>query len=284
MAALIQSATITRSLAPGLPVARIGERINPTGKHQQQQWLAAGELDFVVDLAARQEQGGAEVIGVNVGLPGAEEEELLVEAVSRLAEATTLPLYIDSSQPRALMAARRVYPHKPLVGSCTGEDGSYQPLLEFLAEHPAALVVMLNDEKGISPRAEDRLRVAAKVEDYARQVGFPTQDLVFDCLAMAVGADPQAGRVCLECIRGLAAQGKATIIGLSNVSYGMPWRGLLNQAFAAMAVSAGVGAVIYNPNTPGLSDALLAADVLAGRDDFAGRFLEHYRRNAPEEA
>ena len=283
MAATIQSETHTRSLGPGLPVARIGERINPTGKPRQQGWLAAGELDFLAELAAEQEQGGAEVIGVNVGLPGGDEEALLVEAVERLARATTLPLYIDSSQPRALMAARRAYPHKPLVGSCTGEEGSYQPLLEFLAEHPAALVVMLNDEKGISPRVEDRLAVAAKVEDYARRVGFSPQDLVFDCLALTVGADPRAGLVCLECIRALAAQGKATIIGLSNVSYGMPWRGLLNQAFAAMAVSAGLAAAIYNPNSPGLSRALLAADVLAARDDYAARFLEYYRREQGED-
>ncbi len=273
----IHSQSRRLEFGPDLPLLLVGERINPSGKAELQADLLAGKLDRLDTLAREQEAAGAQVLGVNLGLAGADEARLLVRAVEHLVRDCQMPLYLDSSLPQALQAARLSCPHKPLLGSCTGEEHSYRPLLDFACQHPAAVVVLLHQEGGIPSQAKERLAVADKVLDYAQRISFPPEDLVFDCLALAVGADPMAARVCLDCISTLAGRGLSTIVGLSNVSFGLPLRQSFNRAFAAMAVAAGLAAVILNPNSPGMVDSVLAAEVLAARDPYAGRFLAHYR-------
>jgi 5-methyltetrahydrofolate--homocysteine methyltransferase len=265
------------SLGPDRPTVIIGERINPTGKPQLQEKIKKGDLGFLPELVQAQEKAHVDMIGVNLGLPGIAEKDLLCQAAEAVGRISDRPLYIDSSLPEALIAAWEGYPPKPLIGSCTGEERSYKPLMERFLPRPPTLVVMLHDEQGIAARARERLRVADKVLHQTVQIGFPADCLVFDCLAMTVGADPLAGKECLGCIRELAAQGLATIIGLSNISFGMPERNLFNKGFAAMAVEAGLAAVILNPNAPELVAAVKAADVLAGRDPYAQGFLDYYR-------
>ncbi|MBL7204267.1 MAG: dihydropteroate synthase [Desulfobacteraceae bacterium] len=265
------------NFGPGLPAVRIGERINPTGKPKMQESIMNGDLSFLGKLAQEQEAAGANALGVNIGMHGIDEKSLLVRAVQELEEITSLPLYIDSSQPEALIAARGAYPHKPLVGSCTGEDRSYKPLMEAFLDQPAVLVVMLNDERGVSTKAEERLEVAEKILAYADATGFHKEDLVLDCMGMAVGAEPTAALECLKCIKELSNQGLSTIIGLSNVSFGMPMRNAFNRAFVAMAISAGLSAAILNPNSTEMVETVMAADVLANRDPYAMNFLEFFR-------
>jgi 5-methyltetrahydrofolate--homocysteine methyltransferase len=265
------------TLGPGQPTVIIGERINPTGKPQLQEKIRKGDLFFLPELVGAQEKAWADMIGVNVGLPGTAEKELLCQAVEAVSRISDRPLYLDSSLPEALIVAWENYPYKPLVGSCTGEDRSYKMLMERFLPRPPALVVMLHDEQGIAKQAKDRLRVAEKVLNQAVQMGYPVDSLVFDCLAMTVGADPLAGKECLDCIRELAGQGLPTLIGLSNISFGMPERTLFNKVFAAMAVKAGVAGLILNPNSPELVAAVKAADVLSNRDPYATLFLEYYR-------
>ncbi len=261
----------------GLPALRIGERINPTGKPKLQESIMKGDLSFLAALAREQERAGANVLGVNVGMHGIDEKDLLVRAVHELEGITSLPLYIDSSEPEALIAAREIYPYKPLVGSCTGEDVSYKPLMEAFVDQPVALVVMLNDEKGVSAKAQDRLEVADRILEYAENTGFNKEDLVLDCMAMAVGAEPTAALECLKCIKALSDRGLSTIIGLSNVSFGMPMRNVFNRTFVAIAVSAGLSAAILNPNTTEMVETVMAADVMTNRDPYATNFLESFR-------
>ena len=274
---VIESKDSVLNFGPGLPAVRIGERINPTGKPKIQESIMKGDLSFLAALAREQEAAGANVLGVNVGMHGIDEKELLAQAVRALDGNTSLPLYIDSSQPEALIAARKAYPYKPLVGSCTGEDASFKPLMEVFVDLPVALVVMLNDERGVSAKAEDRLEIAERILEYADKTGFNKENLVLDCMAMAVGADPTASLECLKCIKELSNQGLSTIIGLSNVSFGMPMRNVFNRAFVAMAISAGLSAAILNPNTTEMVETVMAADVLTHRDPYAINFLECFR-------
>ncbi len=279
--ATIRSQGRTLEFGPGHPTARIGERINPTGKTKIQNLILQRDLGWLDHLVREQEEAGANVLGINLGIPGVDEAELLVRAVERVSEISRLPLYLDSSIKSALMSAVEAYPHTPLVGSATGEEKSYKPLMEFLEDRAIPLVVMLNDEKGVSRKAVDRVRVAEKVLDYGAKIGFEPQNLVFDCIAMTVAADPSAALETLECIRTVSQDlGCATIIGLSNVSFGLPERRIFNRAFVSMAVLCGLSAAIFNPNSMEMTETILAADVLAGRDDYAINYLEFYRRKA----
>lgn len=275
---IVKSHSRSVEFGPGLPVARVGERINPTGKTGMQENIKNGDLSWIADLAREQERGGANVLGVNVGMPGIDEPAVLTDAIAFASDASQLPLYIDSSVPKALMSALESYPHVPLVGSATGEESSYKEFLDFIKGRDAVPVIMLSDEKGVPKTAGERIRIADKVLDYCASIGYNVKTPVFDCMAMSVGVDPAAGRETLECIRVLSAERNAsTIIGLSNVSFGMPDRVIFNRAYAAMAVASGLSAAILNPNAPDAIETVMAADVLVERDEFAIQYLEWYR-------
>jgi 5-methyltetrahydrofolate--homocysteine methyltransferase len=276
METILQGKTSTVRISPELPTVIIGERINPTGKEKLAQALSVGDLSLVQELALSQVEAGAAVLDVNVGAAGVDEVALLPRAVEAVFEAVDVPVCVDTPDPEALAAALAVCPGKPLVNSVNGEEEKLAAVLPLVAERGAAVIGLLMDDDGIPPTPEQRLAVALKIRARAAELGIPAENVIFDPLILAVGAEPQAGRVGLETIRLLRAELDANITaGASNVSFGMPERGLLNRTFMAMAIACGVNCPISHPAH--LCDTILAADVLLGRDEYGMCYIKACR-------
>jgi 5-methyltetrahydrofolate--homocysteine methyltransferase len=272
METILKGKAITVHIGPELPTVIIGERINPTGKRKLAEALLAGDLSLVQELARAQVGAGAGVLDVNVGAAGVDEVSLLPCAVEAVAEVVDVPICVDTANPAALAAALAVCPGKPLVNSVNGEEDKLAAVLPLLAERHVAVIALLMDDDGIPATPGRRLEVARKIRDRAAALGIPPEDVIFDPLVLAVAADTGAGQVALETIRLLRAELDANITcGASNVSFGMPDRHLLNQAFLAMAIACGVNCPISHPAH--LCDTILAADVLLGRDEYSLRYI-----------
>ena len=264
-------------IAPDRPTVLIGERINPTGRKRLAAELVAGNVEVVKAEALAQVVAGADVIDVNVGAVGVDQVTLLPRAVEMVQEAVDVPLSIDTPDPAALAAALKVYQGKPLVNSVNGEEKNLSRVLPLVAEHGAVVIGLCMDEGGISDDPHKRLEIARKIVERAEGLGIPREDVLIDCLALTVGADPQAALVTLEAIRLVRAElGVNMTLGASNVSFGLPNREVLNPVFLAMAIREGVNVPIVNAAR--VKQAILAADVLLGRDEFAMRYIKDYRR------
>ena len=261
--------------APSAPPILIGERINPTGKPAFQAALRAGDLAPALREAVLQKDDGAQVLDVNVGVPGADEPALLLRLVSELQAVTELPLQIDTSDPAALAPALRIYNGKPLINSVNGKRESLESVLPLVARYGGVLVGLTLDEAGIPADPADRLRIALRIRDAALEAGIPPSDLLFDPLAMAASADPAAPLATLESLRLLKAQGFKTSLGLSNISFGLPRRPLLNATFLALAIQAGLDAAILNPHSTPILDALHAASALLRRDPSFSSYIPY---------
>ncbi len=252
----------------------IGERINPTGRKKLQQDVAEGRFLLVRSEARRQAAAGAQALDVNVGVPGVDEATAMREAVLAVQEAASLPLCVDSSTPAALEAGLAATVGKPLVNSASGEAGRLEAVLPLARRFGAALIFLALDDGGIPPTAAGRLAVAERLTRAAEEAGFPREDIFIDCLAMAVGADQASALETLETVRLVKERlGVRTVLGLSNVSFGMPERPLLNATFLAMALAAGLDAVIMNPLDQATMDTVLAARVLLRRDTDARQYV-----------
>lgn len=239
----------------------VGERINPTGKKQLREALQAGDLALVQTLAVQQEAAGAAVLDVNVGAPGVDELTLLPAAVKAVQAVSGLPLMLDSANPKALAAALRVCTGKPVVNSTSGEAHKLATVLPLCKKYGAAVVGLALDDDGIPSGAAGRLAVAGKILEHALLAGIPREDVWIDCLVMAVGAEPAAALATLDALRLVKEKlGLVTVLGVSNVSFGLPGRPLLNRSFLAMALGCGLDAAIMNP-----SDGEMAAALAAGR-------------------
>ncbi len=260
---------------PSAPPILIGERINPTGKPAFQAALRAGDLAPALREAVLQKDDGAQVLDVNVGVPGADEPALLLRLVSELQAVTELPLQIDTSDPAALAPALRIYNGKPLINSVNGKRESLEAVLPLVARYGGVLVALTLDEKGIPSDPADRLRIALRIRDAATEAGIPPSDLLFDPLAMAASADPAAPLATLESLRLLKAQGFKTSLGLSNISFGLPRRPLLNATFLSLAIQAGLDAAILNPHSAPILDALHAASALLRRDPSFSAYIPY---------
>jgi 5-methyltetrahydrofolate--homocysteine methyltransferase len=259
------------------PTVLIGERINPTGKKKLAEALKAGDLEIVRKEALAQTQAGADIIDVNVGVFGIDEAALLPKAVQAVMETVDTPLCLDSSNPDALEAALKVYKGKPLVNSVTGEEHSLKRILPLIKEYGAAVIGLVQDEDGIPKDTEGRVRVAHKIVERAEAAGIPREDLVIDCLAFAVGAEPASGAAVIEAIRRIRAElGVNMTLGASNVSFGLPDRELLNNAFVVIATAAGATCLIVDAAK--VRSIILAADLVLGRDKRARRYIEAYRQ------
>jgi 5-methyltetrahydrofolate--homocysteine methyltransferase len=264
------------------PTVLIGERINPTGKKKLAEALKAGDLEIVRKEALAQTQAGADIIDVNVGIFGIDEAALLPKAVQAVMETVDTPLCLDSSNPDALEAALKVYKGKPLVNSVTGEEHSLKRVLPLIKKHRAAVIGLVQDDDGIPKDAEGRVRVAHKIVKRAEAAGIPREDLVIDCLAFAVGAEPASGAAVMEAIRRIKAElGVNMTMGASNVSFGLPDRELLNNAFVVMATAAGATCLIVDAAK--VRSIILAADLVLGRDKRARRYIEAYRQRPKQE-
>jgi 5-methyltetrahydrofolate--homocysteine methyltransferase len=269
-------------IGDNLPTVLIGERINPTGKKKLAEALKAGDLEIVRKEALAQMQAGADIIDVNVGVFGIDEAALLPKAVQAVMETVDTPLCIDSSNPDALEAALKVYKGKPLVNSVTGEEHSLKRVLPLIKKHGAAVIGLMQDEGGIPKDTEGRVRVAHKIVKKVEAAGIPREDLVIDCLAFAVGAEPASGVAVIEAIRRIKAElGVNMTMGASNVSFGLPNRELLNNAFVVIVAAAGATCLIVD--VAKVRSSILAADLVLGRDNRARRYIEAYRQRPKQE-
>jgi len=259
------------------PTVLIGERINPAGKKKLTEALKAGNLEIVRREALAQAQAGADILDVSVGTFGVDEVTLLPRAVQTVIDTVDIPLCLDSAVPKALEAALKVYKGKPLINSVTGEEHSLAKILPLVKEYGAAVIGLVQDEKGIPKDSERRVAVAHKIVERAEAAGIAREDIIIDCLAFAVGADPSSGPAVLEAIRKIKAElGVNLTLGASNVSFGLPDRNLLNNAFVVMAIAAGVTCLIVD--VAKVRPAVLAADLILGRDKRARRYIEAYRQ------
>jgi len=264
------------------PTVLIGERINPTGKKKLAEALKAGDLEIVRKEALAQTEAGADIIDVNVGVFGIDEAVLLPKAVQAVMETVDTPLCIDSSNHDALEAALKVYKGKPLVNSVTGEEHSLKRILPLIKDYGAAVIGLVQDEDGIPKDAEGRVRVAHKIVEKVEAAGISREDLVIDCLAFAVGAEPASGAAVVEAIRRIRAElGVNMTMGASNVSFGLPDRELLNNAFVVIVAAAGATCLIVD--VAKVRSIILAADLVLGRDKRARRYIEAYRQRPKQE-
>jgi len=268
----------TVRISADLPVVIIGERINPTGRKRLAAALAAGDLSLLRSDAVQQVQAGAQILDINVGVPGTDERALLAAAVKEVQAAVDLPLCIDTANAAALDAALAVYQGKALVNSVTAEDAALDRVLPIVKRYGAAVIGLAHDERGISTSPEQRLAAARKIVARAAALDISPEDVVIDPLALTVGADSAAGLVTLSTIQ-LVRQtlGNNITLGASNASFGLPDRPTLNATFLAMAVAVGVTCPITNPLDAVARKALLAADLFLGHDAYGGNWIRFYR-------
>ena len=259
------------------PIVMIGEKINPTGRKKLAAALHSGDFEYVKQQALQQAAFGAHVLDVNVSVPGLDEKSLLPAVVKFLTAHTQLPLCLDSNNPQALAAALEVAPGKPLVNSVSGEEGKLRDILPVVKDRGAAVIGLTMDNAGIPADAEARLAIAGKIIERAAKAGIPAEDVLIDPLVLSVGADQKAAAVTLKTIALVRREFGVNInLGASNVSFGLPDRQTVNQAFLALAFGAGASCVITDAEK--LAGAVLASDLLLGRDPYGKRYLIHVRR------
>ncbi|MBZ0300670.1 MAG: dihydropteroate synthase [Anaerolineae bacterium] len=273
----LKSATQEVIIGPDLPTVIIGERINPTGRKVFSAELQAGDLSRVASDALAQVEAGAAVLDVNVGAAGVDEVKLLPEAVRIVQDTVEVPISIDSSNPQALAAALKVCQGRPLINSVTGERERLAKVLPIVAEYGAAVIGLCMDDTGIPETAEQRLAVAEKILEAAHALGIATEDILFDPLAMTVGANHMAVQTTIMTARLIREKlGANLTAGASNASHGMPDRELLNTVFLAGFIQAGVNAPICNPLKNVL--AVRAIDLMLARDEWGTNYIQTYRK------
>jgi 5-methyltetrahydrofolate--homocysteine methyltransferase len=258
------------------PFVMIGEKINPTGNKKLAAALQAGNLDAVRQLAERQVAWGADSLDINVGVPGIDEVAMISKVVQIVAGAVDVPLCIDSGKTEILTAGLNAAPGKPLVNSVNAEKKQLDSVLPVVRARGAAVIGLTIDDAGIPKTPEDRVAAADKIISRAVQMGIRIEDIIIDPLVMTVGSDSKAALVTLQTIELIRKEFGVNInLGASNVSFGLPDRPTINQAFLAMAIQAGATCSITDPIK--LGSTIRSSDLLLGRDDFAMRFLKYYR-------
>ncbi|WP_455500218.1 homocysteine S-methyltransferase family protein [Gemmiger sp.] len=245
----------------------VGERINPTGKKRLQQALREGDSAYPCTQAVAQAEAGAQVLDVNAGLPGIDEAATLEQLVKDLQAVTDLPLQLDSSNPEALSRALRIYNGKPIVNSVNGEQETLTKILPLCKKYGAAVVGLALDENGIPPTSEGRIAIAKRIVAAANAAGIPNEDIYIDCLTLTASAQQEGAVQTLEALTRCKKElGVRTVLGVSNISFGLPCRGYLNTTFLTMAMAAGLDLAIMNPNTPEMMAAVRAYRVLTSQD------------------
>lgn len=276
---VLRSATKEVVLGSDKPFCIIGERINPTGRRIFQEQLRAGDLSAIEKDVAAQVAGGADVLDVNMGVPLTDEADLLVKAIQLVQANCDLPICIDSSVVEALEAGLSVYQGRALVNSVTAEDERLEAILPLVKKYDAAIVALPNDHDEIPMEAGKRLELTEKIVRVATQeYGIAIEDIVIDPLAMPIGADSTVGRTALETIRGIHDRwGLNMTCGASNVSFGMPGRHAINGSWLPMAMTAGMTSAIMDARTPSIVEAVRAADLLLGNDEWGMSWIASHR-------
>jgi 5-methyltetrahydrofolate--homocysteine methyltransferase len=259
------------------PTALIGERINPAGKKKLAESLKAGSMDVVRKEALEQMKAGADILDVNVAVFGLDEELTLPRAVQAVMEVTDVPLCIDSANIEALKAALKIYRGLPLINSVSGEEHSLEKVLPLVKEYGAVVIGLTQDDNGIPKDAATRIAIAEKIVNRAEQIGIPRGNVIIDCLALAIGADPLSAVTALETIRTIKTRlGVNMTLGASNISFGMPERTLINCSYLAMTITAGVTCPVVDVAKVRLS--ILATDLLLAKDKRARRYIGAFRQ------
>jgi 5-methyltetrahydrofolate--homocysteine methyltransferase len=282
----VSAVTVTRLEGPGgevligddHPFAIIGERINPTGRAKLTEEIVAGDMATVQADAVAQVAAGARVLDLNAGVPGFDEPAMLSAVVKAVHEVVDVPLCIDSSTPEALEAAVPLAAGKVLINSVTAETHSLERLLPLVKKLGAAVIGMANDEDGISMEPQTRLAAARKVVEAAADHGIAREDVIIDPLTMPIGAAPDAATAMFQTVRLIREElGVNVSCGASNISFGMPDRRAIDASFLTMAIHAGMNTAITNPLHDEVRKAVLAADLLLGRDQFGAAWIADHR-------
>ncbi len=263
----------------------VGERINPTGKKRFQQALRDGDMNYILEQAVSQAEAGAQILDVNVGAPGVDEPALMEQVVKALQSVVSLPLQLDSSHAEALERGLRVYNGKPIVNSVNGEPEVLEKVLPLCKKYGAAVVGLAIDERGIQPKAEDRVAIARRIKKAALEAGIPQEDIYIDCLTLTASAQQEDVLATVQALHTCKTElGVRTILGVSNISFGLPCRPYLNTTFLTMAIYAGLDLAIMNPSSEEMMAAVYAYNVLTNRDKQSGRYIARYADQVPASA
>ena len=260
----------------------VGERINPTGKKRFQQALREGDMNYVLEQAVSQAEAGAQILDVNVGAPGVDEPVLMEQVVKALQSVTSLPLQLDSSNVEALARGLRVYNGKPIVNSTNGEPEKLAAILPLCKKYGAAIVGLAIDEKGIQPKAADRVAIARRITEAALAAGIPREDIYIDCLTLTASAQQEDVLATVQALEACKKElGMRTVLGVSNISFGLPCRTYLNTTFLTMAMYAGLDLAIMNPSSEEMMAAVYAYNVLTNRDKQSTKYIERFADRVP---
>ena len=258
-------------------VTVIGERINPTGKKRLKQALLDEDFDYILSQAIEQIDAGAEILDVNVGVPSLDDVRMLPLVIKKLQSITGLPLQIDSGNPEAIEAALRVYNGKAIVNSVNGEEQVMKNILPLVKKYGAAVVGLTLDENGIPNKAEDRFAIAARILERALEYGIPRENVIIDCLTLTASAQQKEVVETLKAVRMVKEKlGLKTALGVSNISFGLPLRPIINRTFLTMAMECGLDLPIINPNSEDMMSSIFAFHVLHNIDENATAFIDRY--------
>lgn len=258
-------------------VAVIGERINPTGKKKLKEALRSENYDYIIGEALTQQENGADILDVNAGLPEIDEVKTLTKLITEIQSVTPLPLQIDSSDPQAVEAAARIYNGKPIINSVNGKEESMAEILPIAKKYGASVVALTLDENGIPDTAKGRFEIAEKIIKKAAEYGIGEEDILVDCLVLTASTNQQNTLQTLEAIKLVKAKYNVKcVLGVSNVSFGLPAREIINSVFLAMAFDAGLDMPILNPSSESYMRVVSAYKVLANIDKAAEKFIEKY--------
>lgn len=274
----VSSASLEVLIGDNRPTVIIGERINPSGKKILSEALKEENFDIIRQEAIAQVDAGADILDVNVVTPGVNEVVMLPRVVKTVMDAVNVPLCIDINNPAALREVLKIYPGKPIVNSVSGEERSLNEVLPLVKEYGTAVIGLTLDDEGVPKEADRRVAIAHKIIERAESLGIPREDVIIDGLALTIGSDSNAGMVTLETIRKVRDKLRVNqTLGASNISFGLPKRSILNQTFLAIAIAAGL--TCPTVDVAKVRSAILATDLALGRDRYARRYIQDYRKN-----
>ncbi|MGL5616402.1 MAG: homocysteine S-methyltransferase family protein [Sarcina sp.] len=261
----------------------VGERINPTGKKLFKEALIKGDMDYVLNQAIEQIEAGAEILDVNVGVPQINEEEVMVRTIKEIQGIIDAPLQIDSTSATVIEKALRYYNGKPIVNSVNGEIESLEKILPLVKKYGASVIGLTLDNKGIPAKAEERVEIAKKIIEKAKEYGIARENVFIDCLVLTASAQQKEVKETLKAVTMVKENfGVKTLLGVSNISFGLPNRKLINESFLALALGAGLDLPIMNPNAEGMMDVIRAYRVLNNEDVGAEVYIEKYGNDKKE--
>lgn len=270
----------THAVVIGEDPVLIGERINPTGKSKLKEALRNGDMDYILGEAVSQEEAGAHILDVNVGLPEIDETEMMVHAVKEIQAVTALPLQIDTSDAEAMEAGMRIYNGKPLVNSVNGKKKVMDEIFPLVKKYGGTVIALTIGEEGIPDSAEGRIEIALDIVKKAGEYGIDKKDIIVDPLAMTISSNQESAGVALEVVRTLKSMGIKTSMGVSNISFGLPKRDIINSVFFANALEQGMSCAIMNPFSASMMDVYHAFRALKGFDKSCMKYIEYAEQRA----